>query len=428
MELNKKELNKNELELTITVKVNEMEKFLKLSAERLSKTAKIAGFRPGKAPYDKVVQELGEMKIHEAALDDILTHYFWQAIDDNKIQAIGQPKIDIEKFAPGNDLVFKATVALLPKVKLGKYTGFNIKKQEVKIDKVELNKVMDDLREMRVKEVIKKEAVAKGDKVQIDFKVSCDGKPIEQGSAEKYPLVVGDGRMIPGFEEEVIGLKSGDEKKFKLKFPENYHDKAVAGKECEFEIKVHDVFKRELPELNDEFVKSLGQFEGVEDFKQKVEENIKSEKSFKESQRAEIEMLDKIVDAAEFGDVPELLIDAESHKMVHELQNSIESQGMSWEQYLSSIKKDHDALQKDMTEGAERRVKTSLLMREIAAKENLRVEAKEVEEQLQKLAEQYKDNVQAQENLKSDGYKKYLENNMNNDKVLEYLRKENIVE
>ena len=428
MELNKKELNKNELELTITVKVNEMEKFLKLSAERLSKTAKIAGFRPGKAPYDKIVQELGEMKIHEAALDDILTHYFWQAIDDNKIQAIGQPKIDIEKFAPGNDLVFKATVALLPKVKLGKYTGFNIKKQEVKIDKVELNKVMDDLREMRVKEVIKKEAVAKGDKVQTDFKVSCDGKPIEQGSAEKYPLVVGDGRMIPGFEEEVIGLKSGDEKKFKLKFPENYHDKAVAGKECEFEIKVHDVFKRELPELNDEFVKSLGQFEGVEDFKQKVEENIKSEKSFKESQRAEIEMLDKIVDAAEFGDVPELLIDAESHKMVHELQNSIESQGMSWEQYLSSIKKDHDALQKDMTEGAERRVKTSLLMREIAAKENLRVEAKEVEEQLQKLAEQYKDNVQAQENLKSDGYKKYLENNMNNDKVLEYLRKENIVE
>ena len=428
MELNKKELNKNELELTITVKVNEMEKFLKLSAERLSKTAKIAGFRPGKAPYDKIVQELGEMKIHEAALDDILTHYFWQAIDDNKIQAIGQPKIDIEKFAPGNDLVFKATVALLPKVKLGKYTGFNIKKQEVKIDKVELNKVMDDLREMRVKEVIKKEAVAKGDKVQTDFKVSCDGKPIEQGSAEKYPLVVGDGRMIPGFEEEVIGLKSGDEKKFKLKFPENYHDKAVAGKECEFEIKVHDVFKRELPELDDEFVKSLGQFEGVEDFKQKVEENIKSEKSFKESQRAEIEMLDKIVDAAEFGDVPELLIDAESHKMVHELQNSIESQGMSWEQYLSSIKKDHDALQKDMTEGAERRVKTSLLMREIAAKENLRVEAKEVEEQLQKLAEQYKDNVQAQENLKSDGYKKYLENNMNNDKVLEYLRKENIVE
>lgn len=428
MELNKKELNKNELELTITVKVDEMEKFLKLSAERLSKTAKIAGFRPGKAPYDKIVQELGEMKIYEAALDDILTHYFWQAIDDNKIQAIGQPKIDIEKFAPGNDLVFKATVALLPKVKLGKYTGFNIKKQEVKIDKVELNKVMDDLREMRVKEVIKKEAVVKGDKAQVDFKVSCDGKPIEQGSAEKYPLVVGEGRMIPGFEEEVIGLKAGDEKKFKLKFPENYHDKAVAGKECEFEIKVHDVFKRELPELDDEFVKSLGQFESVEDFKQKVEENIKSEKSFKESQRVEIEMLDKIVDAAEFEDIPELLIDAESHKMVHELQSSIESQGMSWEQYLSSIKKDHDALQKDMVEGAERRVKTSLLMREIAAKENLRVDAKEVEEQLQKLAEQYKDNAQAQENLKSDGYKKYLENNMNNDKVLEYLRKENIVE
>ena len=426
MDVIKKELEKNELELSITVKSEEMDKFLKVSAERLSKDAKIPGFRPGKAPYDKVVQELGEMKVYEAALDDILTHHFWEAIKDEKVDAIGQPKIDIEKFAPGNDLVFKATVALVPKVKLCKYTGFNIKKQEVKIDKVELEKVINDLREMRVKEVAKKEAAAKGDKVTVDFKVSCDGKPIEQGSAEKYPLVIGSDRMIPGFEEKVIGVKAGEKKKFMLKFPTDYHDKAVAGKDCEFVIKAHEVFARELPELDDEFVKSLGEFKGLDDFKAKVEENIKSEKGFKESQRVEIEMLDKLVDDSEFGDIPEVLISAESHKMVHELQNSIESQGMSWEQYLGSIKKDHDSLEKDMAEGAERRVKTSLIMREISEKENLRVEAKEVEEQIQTLTTQYKDNAQAQENLKSDGYKKYLESNMNNDKVLEFLRKENI--
>jgi len=427
MEVNKKELEKNELELNIKVKVDEMDKFLKLSAERLSKDAKIDGFRPGKAPYDKVVKELGEMNVYEAALDDILTHYFWQAIEENKVEAIGQPKIDIVKFAPGNDLEFKATVALLPKVKLGKYTDLNIKKNEVKIDKAELDKVIDDLREMRVKEVAKKEAAANGDKVSVDFKVSCDGKPIENGSAEKYPLIVGSKRMIPGFEEEVVGLKSGEEKKFKLKFPESYHDKEVAGKECEFEIKVHEVFARELPEIDDEFIKSLGQFKDVEDFKSKVEENIKAEKDFKESQRVEIEMLEKLVENSEFGDVPQVLIEAESHKMVHELQSSIESQGMSWEQYLQSIGKDHDSLQKEMEAGAEKRVKTSLVMREITAKENLKVEPKEVEEELKKLAEQYKDNPQAQENLQSDGYKKYLENNLNNEKVLSFLREKNIV-
>jgi trigger factor len=428
MEVIKKDLEKNELELTITVKPNEMEKFLKLSAERLSKDAKIPGFRPGKAPFDKVVQELGEMKIYEAALDDILTHHFWEAIDKEKIKAIGQPKIDIEKFAPKNDLVFKATVALLPKVKLGKYTDFGLKKPEVKIDKVEIDKVFDDLREMRVKEVVKKGEAIDGDKVQLDFKVSCDGKPIEQGSAEKYPLVIGSKRMIVGFEEEVVGLKAGDEKKFKLEFPKDYHDKAIAGKECEFDIKVHDVFTRELPEIDDEFIKSLGEFESVDDFKSKVEENIKSEKSFKELQKVEVAMLDKLVDGSEFGAIPDVLIDAESHTMLHELQHSIESQGMNWDQYLESIKKDHESLKKDFHEGAERRVKTSLLMREIAEKENLRADAKELEEKMKQMAEQFKGNAQAEENLNSPGYKKYMENSLNNEKVLKFLREKNIKE
>ncbi|MBL7021989.1 trigger factor [Patescibacteria group bacterium] len=428
MDVKKKELDKNELELSITVTPAEMEKFLKLSAERLSKDAKIPGFRPGKAPYDTIVKELGEMKIHEAALDDILTHYFWQAIEENKVDAIGQPKIDIVKFAPGNNLEFKATVALLPQVKIGKYTGLKLKKNEVKVDKAEVDKIVDDLREMRVKEIATKEAAAKGNKAQVDFKVKCDGKPIENGTAEKYPLIIGNSRMIPGFEEEIIGLKAGEEKTFTLKFPENYHDKSVAGKDCEFEVKVHDVFVRELPKLDNEFIKSLGQFKDVKDFMAKVEENIKSEKNFKESQRVEIEMLEKIIDGSEFESIPDILIDAESHKMVHELQGSIEQQGMSWDQYLESIKKDHDGLQAEMRDGAERRVKTSLIMREITDKEKLKVEPGEVDKQLEQMKEEYKDNPQAQENLKSDGYKKYLESNMNNEKVLNFLREKNIAE
>ncbi len=426
MKVEKKELNKTEVEFTIEVGVVEMEGFLKKSAQRLSVQAKINGFRPGKAPYEEIKRHLGEMKIYEAALDDIITHFFWQALEGSKLEAIGQPKIEISKFAPGNDLVFKATIALLPGVKLGKYIDKNITQSASEVDEAGVEKLIADLQEMRAKESAKLSAAAKGDKVELDFKVSRAGQPIEQGAAEKYPLVLGSDRMIPGFEDQILGMTAGEEKNFKLTFPQNYHDQSVAGQEADFYVKVINVYRRELPELTPEFVKSLGEFKDVADFKAKVRENIKAEKDLKESQRVEIKLLEEIVAASEFDPIPQLLIDAEAHKMVHELEYSIESQGMNWNNYLQSIKKNHEDLEKEFATGAEQRVKTSLLLREIAAKENLRITETELEVELKKLAERFKDNAQAQENLQSEGYKKYLESSLNNERVLQFLRDKNI--
>jgi len=428
MKVDKKELNKTEVEFNIEVEVQEMESFLKKTAQRLSEQTKIAGFRPGKAPYEEVKKHLGEMTIYESALDDIVSHYYWQIIEESKLEAIGQPKIEIVKFAPGNNFIFKATVALLPKVKLGKYIDQKIKIQSIKVDQVEVDKLIDNLLEMRAKESAKLSAVAKGDKVEIDFKISLVGQPIENGQAEKYPLIIGSDRMISGFEDQIVGLTVGQDKKFKLNFPDSYHDKKVAGQDCDFEIKLINAYKRELPELNEEFIKGLGEFKDVADFKNKIKDNVKNEKTLKEAQRAEIEMLDKIVANTEFEPIPEPLVDAEAHKMIHELQYSIESQGMVWDNYLQSIKKDHESLEKDFTEGAERRVKTSLVLRQIAEQEGLRVTKEEVKAQLKKLSEQFKDNPQAQENLQSEGYQKYLESSLNNEKVLEFLRSKNIVQ
>ncbi|MCR4279874.1 MAG: trigger factor, partial [Candidatus Komeilibacteria bacterium] len=422
MQVQHKNLEKGQSELKVIVVVAEMERFLKRAADRLSQSINIPGFRPGKAPYDMVKKEAGEMKIYENALDEIITHYYWQAVKDNNLDTIGQPQISIDKFAPGNDLEFTATVGLVPSVKLGDYTDFKIKEEEVKIEDKEMEKVLDEIREMRVKETAKLTPAEKGDKAEINFDIMIDGQPLPKGKAEKYPLILGKEQMIPGFEDHLLGLSVGEEKTFKLQFPDGYYDKDVAGKEAEFTVKMVNLYKREMPEIDDELAKQLGGFAGADDLKNKLTENITQEKKYKARQRTEIKMLEKILENTEFGDVPEVLVEAESHKMVHEMQESMEAQGMKWQDYLNSIKKDEKQLQSEFREGAERRVKTALILREVSEKENLRVTEKEVEEKMTELALQYQNNPQAQENLKSEGYRKYLENSLNNEKVLNWLR------
>ncbi|MFW0838177.1 MAG: trigger factor [Candidatus Komeilibacteria bacterium] len=427
MEVSKKDLEKNEVELTITIQPVEMENWLVKAASRLAKNAKIEGFRPGKAPYEVIKNKLGESRIYEEALDDIITHYYWQAVKDHNLNTVGQPQININKFAPNNELVFVAKSALLPKVVLGKYTDLKIEEKKVEATDKEVAKVLDDLREMRVKESAKLEAAASGDKVELDFSITLNGKPIQNGQAEKYNLVLGQGKMIAGFEDQVVGMKPGEEKKFKLKFPANYHSGEVAGKDADFAIKVHNIWRRELPELNDEFVKELGAFNTVEDLKKQIKNNMTQEKQYKARQEAEIAMLEKIIDNSEFEPIPDVLVDAEKDKMLHELQHSVEQQGLNWSDYLKSIKKDEVGLKQDFQDGAERRVKTALIMRLVSEQEKLRVSPEEVQAEIAKLKEQYQDNPTAQENLKNDGYIKYLENSLNNDKVIAWLREKNIV-
>jgi len=426
MQVEQKKLEKSQLELTITITPIEMDKWVKKAATHLSEHGKIPGFRPGKAPYETVVKNFGEMKIYEEALDDIITFYYWQAITENKINTIGQPKIDIGKFAPGNDLIFTAQVALLPEVTIGAYQDLQIEKKKVEVKAEEIDKVLKELQEMRAKEVIKLSAVEMGDKAEINFSAIVNGQPLENGQAEKYPLVVGNKQMIPCFEEQIVGMSVGQEKKFTINFPTEYYKKELAGQPAEFTVKVINVYRREMLELNDDFAQQVAGAKSLAELRDKVKENMQAEKDFKEEQRSEVEMLEKIVEHTSFGDLPEILVHSEQHKMIHELQDSIEAQGMVWEHYLSSIKKDEHSLEHDFIEGAIRRVKTALVMREIATKENIRVTEEELLAEIKRLSDTYRDNETAQNNLQSDGYRKYIENSLNNEKVLQCLREHNI--
>ena len=420
MKIEKNELKGSQIEVKIQIEFSEYQPYLDKAAKRLSEDLKIEGFRPGKAPYFIVEQKVGLMKIYEEALDDIVSFFYQQAVLLEKLDVIGQPKIEIEKMEPGNPIVFKATAALLPKVKLGDYQSIKVKKNPIKIEAKDVDQAIEDLRKMQAKESLQDKPAETDDRLEVDFTVSLDRVVIEGGVGKKYPIVIGEHTMIPGFEEQLIGLKAGEEKEFELAFPKEYQNAMVAGKKCEFKVKVLSVFQRELPEANDEWATTLGA-KDLADLKEKIRKNYEDEKTAHEEQRAEMELLNKIVEKSEFTEIPELLIDNEAHRMVHEFADSISYQGINFDDYLKSIKKSHDDLEKDFRPKALERTKVSLIIREISAIEKIQVTDEEINKELDTISSQV-DSEEAKNNVRSDGYRQYVSSIIRNQKTIEKLK------
>lgn len=421
-----KKLDKSQVEITVEVSTEEMQPFLEKAAEKISKETKIEGFRPGKASYDIVKQKVGEMAIMQEAMDDIISKTYYDILQKEKIVTIGQPKIDIEKLAPGNPFIFKAIASVLPEVKVGDISKISLKRKKVEVKEEQLKKVLEDIRKMQAKEKSVERSAKEGDKLEIDFEVFLDKVPIENGKHNKYPIVIGENKFIPGFEDELIGMKAGEEKEIKLKFPDKYHEKKLAGKAAEFKVKCNNVIEVELPELNDEFAiaVSAGNFKTIDDLKKNVSENIESEEKTKQEQRLEIEMFDKLVEMSEFEAVPDTLVDYELSKMISELQQSISQQGLNFEDYLKSLKKSEDGLKVEMKPQAEKRVKSSILSREIYHRQKFEVRPDEIEKEVEEIMKAYPNNPEAKKQFESETYKDYLKNILGNRKVLEYLKKE----
>ncbi|MBU1037153.1 trigger factor [Patescibacteria group bacterium] len=425
MQFQKNQLKESEIQFTIEITPQEYQPFLEKAAKKLSKEIKIEGFRPGNAPYSVVKQEVGEMKIYEAALEELITHFYWQVVTQEKVNTVGQPKIEIEKLAPGNPLVFKTTTALMPQVKLANYKSVKVKKKQVNIEEKEIAKTIENLRKMQAKETLEDKFIEKGDRTEIDFTVSLNKVVIEHGVGKKYSVVIGDNFMIPGFEDQLLGMKKDKEKEFQLTFPQNYQDKMVAGKNCDFKVKVLAVYKRQLPQVDDEWAKTLGS-NNLADLKERIKKNLEDERKFQEEQRTEIEMLQEIVKLCEFSEIPEILIDNEVQRMLYEFEDNISHQGLKFEDYLLSIKKERKDLENEFRPKAKERVQTSLVIREIAETENVSVSEEEVNQEIEKIINQLPDE-EAKKNTRSAGYKQYVSNILRNQKVIEKLKKECII-
>ncbi|MBN1779317.1 MAG: trigger factor [Candidatus Buchananbacteria bacterium] len=422
MKVESKKIGRGQIELTIEIGIDEYQPFLEKAAQAISQTTKIAGFRPGKASLDIVKKQVGEGRIWEEAIEPAVQKTFVQALDQEKLITVGSPNIDIVKLAPGNPVVYKATIALLPAVKLADYTQLKVKSKEVKVEDKQIEEVLNDLQRRRAKETLANREAKNGDKVEIDFEVFIDNVPIENGAQKNFPLVLGEGSFIPGFEENLVGLKKDEVKEFKLEFPKDYHQKTVAGKQAEFRVTVRGVYDLDLPKIDDEFAKSLGGFKTVDELKKQVRENLEHEAKHKEDHRVEDEMFDKIIEKSQFDDIPDILINSETKKMLDELSQNLAGQGVKFEDYLTHLKKSENDLLLEFAPQAVRRVKGALVTRAVGDQQKVAVDDKEVEEELKKTLENYGGNADVEKQINTPEYRGYVRNILAARKVTQHLK------
>jgi len=419
----KKDLKNSQVELTITVTPAEYEESLTLAAIRISERTAIKGFRKGKAPYDMVKREAGDMAILQEALEDIVKTSFFAAVKEEALDTIGMPQIAVEKVAPDNDLVFKATVALLPGVTLPDLKKIKVTKDKPVVDEKKMSDTLEALRGMHATEVVKEGPATGTDKLVLDMDMLIDNVPVEGGQSKDYQVYLSEDHYIPGFNAHVEGMKKGDTKEFSLDFPKTHYQKHLAGKNVDFKVSIKDVFERTLPELSDDMAKAMGQ-ESIAKLKELIENNMLEEVKQKAEQKAEIGILDALIEKATFDPIPEVLVDAERQKMFYELQRDLEKNGVEVSQYLADIKKTEQELYEDFKQQAEKRAKAALISRQVAVEQKIEISENELNAEIKNLEEMYKTKKEHLDNLKKPEVRDTIATSMQNRKVMVWLKKE----
>ena len=416
-----KKIKGSEVELKFTVKPEEYQKDLEQAAAHLSERAAIHGFRPGKAPYEIVKRQLGEAKILEEAAEKIVQKLYFSAVKSEKLDAIGMPQVKIEKLAPGNDLVFTATVALLPSIKLPKLASISVKSELKQAGEADVSEALGHLQKMQPKEEPKTGAATKEDKVTVNMEMFIDKVPVEGGQAKNHQVYLSEPHYIPGLAEQLVGLKKDETKEFTLPFPAEHYQKHLAGKNVDFKITVNEVFTLRYPELNDEFAKTLGQ-DNLQKLKDLLLTNISRENEEREKRRFDAAMLDEVVAKTEFGEIPEVIVESEKKKMFFELKHDLDRRGIPIEKYLEDIKKTEEQIYKDFAEGAEKRAKAALVSRQVAVENDIKVSKEELEAEIKLIREAYPGDKNVEENLKHAEVLETIASTIQNRKVVDFLR------
>ncbi len=413
---------KSQIKLTIELSPEEMKPYLDKAAEEISQQYKIEGFRPGKASLGMVIAKIGAQQVWEAASEHAIRRSFVQAIREKDLPTIGQPHIHVQKLAPENPFVYTAESAILPEVTVGDYAKFKAKKNEATVTPAAVAKALEDLREMFQTEAMVDRAAKHSDKVEVDIDLYQDNVAIEGGSSKNHPIVIGSNHFIPGFEDQLVGVKKDEVKKFSLPFPKEYHNEKLAGKKGDFKVTVKSVFEVTKPEVNDDFAKKTGKFESVVDLKSKLEENLRSEAQDKEDGLFERAIVEELIGRSKFGDLPAMLVESELQKMVQELQENVERQGGKWEDYLTATKKNVETLKKEFHEQAERRVKAALLIRQLAKMEKIEADPKHIEEEVASTKKMYEGQGEVLTRIDTEDYRDYLKSRQINKRVVEFLK------
>ncbi len=421
-----KKLDKSQVEIVISVSWDEWQKYLEMAIADISKEIKIEGFRNGKAPRKMIEQKVGTAMILDEAANKTVQKTYPAVLVQQKIEAIGQPKAQINKLAEGNDLEYAVVTSVMPEIKINpwrekaKKINKEFAKQETEVKDEEIKEELKTLANSRVQLATVEREAKDGDSVVIDFKVLQDGVPIEHGTAQDHPLILGKKVFIPGFEEQVVGMKKGEEKEFVLNFPDSYHEKSLAGRPATFQVKLKEVQERKTPEITDEFAKSLGKFENVDALKKNIREGVLEEKKQHAQEERRAKLLEMLAECAEV-EIPEILIDEEVKKMFGEFEMQLYGMGMDMEKYLEHTKKKREEIEQEWRPQAQKRIVIALALEQLAKDEEINVPNERIEEEMNKTMARYKDIKDVKKNIDIQKVYTYVKGTLMNEKVFELL-------
>ena len=390
-----KNVDQHVVELTIEVPATDVAAGIKAAVKRIASQVNVPGFRKGKAPRNVIEMNYGKEAVLNEAYDFLVNQNYTAALQENKIVPVSQPEIEQVQFEEGKDLIFKATVTKRPEVKLGDYKGLDAKKEEAKVTDEQIQDQLKNIAEQQAEMVVadKDAKVEQGDFAVIDFKGTVDGKAFDGGEGKSYPLQIGSGNFIPGFEDQLVGAKAGDDVTVKVTFPEDYFVADLAGKEAEFATHIHDIKRKQLPELNDEFAKANSSYETIAELKADLRKKMEEDAERRAVDAYNGELIKTAVENAEV-DIPEVMVADRVEQMIQELAMSMEGRGLKLEDYLKFSNKTVEELREEYKETAAENVRTDLVLDAIAVEEKIEVTPDDMNREIFMMAQNFGANPQ----------------------------------
>ena len=402
MSLQVEKLEKNMAKLTIEVSAEDLEKAMQNAYQKAKGRITLPGFRKGKAPRKMIEQMYGKGIFLEDAANALIPEHYSKALEECDLEIVSQPEIDVTQAEPGKTFIFTAEVAVKPEVTLGEYKGVEVPKSETEVTDEDVEAELKKEQEKNSRTVtVEDRGAENGDIATIDFEGFVDGEAFEGGKGTDYPLTLGSGSFIPGFEDQLVGAKAGDHVEVKVTFPEEYQAKELAGKEAVFQCDVKKVEAKELPELDDDFAQDASEFDTLAEYKEDIKKNL-TEKKEKEARAAkENAAVDKAIENAQM-EIPDAMLNTQVRQMLDDFSRRMQSQGLTMEQYFQFTGMTLEKMQEEMKPQALKRIQTRLVLEKIAEVENIQPTDEEVEEEFKKMADAYKMEVEKIKELLGD--------------------------
>ena len=380
-------VEKSQVALTIEVGAQEFEAAVEKAYQKMRRKINVPGFRPGKAPRKIIEGMYGAEVFYEEAINIAFPEAYEAAVKEQELQVVGYPAVEVEGQVTKDGFTFKATVPVYPEVKLGQYKGLSAEKEEVKVSASDVDTRLKALADRNTRLVSVDREAKEGDTAVIDFEGFLDGKPFDGGKGENYSLELGSHTFIPGFEEQVVGMKAGDEKDLHVTFPEDYHQD-LAGKAVVFKVKVHEVKEKEVPAMDDEFAKDVSEFDTLKDLKADLKKKITAEREETAKRAFEDALMEQVAEGIT-ADVPDAMVEAQARQFLDNFKMQLAQQGIKYDEYMKATGMDESKLVEDAKEPALKQVRMDLAMAAIIKEENIDATDEEVEAEFQKMADQY---------------------------------------